>query len=302
MKKITLIAAAAAALLLASCSSGESSSAAETTASTTTTTSAVTEAVSSDDTSEEPVDTKGELAKAYTEKIKGGVFAYEADINVSNFGETPLSVKVNGDDIYVKKTTVSIDVEVYQTGGKAYNLMPAMKTYVVSDATTLDQQGVSDYALSSNATFVKSYKQDGFTVEEFEVPVLSVDPDVSLAISLDAGSNTVKYCFDDSGELKKIITDAGGLGDTVIVFKSLTFENVSIEMPDLTDWTEMKSGEQLDKVSTIKMGLARYGVTEEMVTAAGYTYEQLAEMEEQEVTDILVKIAEDNGLDFDPDA
>ena len=293
-----------AAAMLAGCGNKIDNNSAETT---TTTTAAsvsetVTEPVSSDDTHEETVDTKGEYTKAYTEKLKKGVYAMDATVTTSMFGETPLSFKVNGEDLYVKMSTMGIDVEVYQKEGKSYNLMPQMKTYVVSKATTLEQQGVNNYALNDGAEYLGNESEEGLIVEKYKLPILTVSSDISLDISIDAGSYECKYYYTKSGDLKKIFVNSPSTGETTVEINSLSFEDVTIELPDLTDWTEMTQGEKLDKVATIKMGLAVYGVTDEMVEKAGYTYEQLAEMDEQEVTEVLTKIAEDNGLNFDANA
>ncbi|MBR6102078.1 MAG: hypothetical protein IKP95_06610 [Ruminococcus sp.] len=305
MKKTaaTALALIAAGMLLCSCGGKEISGAPVTSAPETTTTPAETAPESSEeDSSEEIIETNGEYAKEFTRKIESGVYALEGTVQTAMFGESPMSVKVSGEDLYVKMTTMGIDVEVCQIDGVAYNLMPQMKTYTVSKATTVEQQGVNTYALSESAKFIGNEMEDGLIVEKYEIPIIVNKTDVSIDLGIDGGSYECRYYFDTNKELKKVSGNLPATGETVFTVTGLSFEDIKIELPDLTDWTELKQGEKLDKVATIKMGLAAYGVTEEMVTAAGYTYEQLAEMDEAEVTEILTKIAEDNGLTFDPNA
>ncbi|MBR1383199.1 MAG: hypothetical protein IJ555_05230 [Ruminococcus sp.] len=260
------------------------------------------ETSSEEETSIKELETNGDYTKAYSEKIKGGVYAMDGVITMPMFGETPMAVKVNGSDLYANITTLGVYVEVYQVDGKTYNLMPQVQSYMVTEAKTLQELGVSTYDLPSGSSYLRSYEENGLIVEEFEIPTVVVADDVSEDVQIDLGDNTsyvAKYYFDNSGLLKKVVSETPMLGETVFEINSLTFDDVVIELPDLSEWTEMKEGEQLDKAASLKMGLAIYGITEEMITDAGYTYEQLAEMEEEEVTEILTKIAEDNGLSFD---
>ena len=276
-----------------------SAPATETTTTTAEEVSSVEDTSSEDESARKEIETNGDYAKAYTEKIAGGVYSIDAVINMPMFGETPMTVKVNGNDLYANITTLGVNVEVYQVDGKTYNMMPQVQSYMITESKTLQELGVSTYELPAEAKFLGSYEENGLIVEKFELPTVTVSEDISLDVSIDGGSYEAEYYFDNSGNLKQIKTEVPLLGETVFEVKNISFDDVTIELPDLTDWTEMKEGEQLDKAATIKMGLSIYGVTEEMLTEAGYTYEQLAEMEEDEVTEIITKIAEDNGLTFE---
>lgn len=276
-----------------------SAPATETTTTTAEEVSSVEDTSSEDESTRKEIETNGDYAKAYTEKIAGGVYSIDAVINMPMFGETPMTVKVNGNDLYANITTLGVNVEVYQVDGKTYNMMPQVQSYMITESKTLQELGVSTYELPAEAKFLGSYEENGLIVEKFELPTVTVSEDISLDASIDGGSYEAEYYFDNSGNLKQIKTEVPLLGETVFEVKNISFDDVTIELPDLTDWTEMKEGEQLDKAATIKMGLSIYGVTEEMLTEAGYTYEQLAEMEEDEVTEIITKIAEDNGLTFE---
>lgn len=276
-----------------------SAPATETTTTTAEEVSSVEDTSSEDESTRKEIETNGDYAKAYTEKIAGGVYSIDAVINMPMFGETPMTVKVNGNDLYANITTLGVNVEVYQVDGKTYNMMPQVQSYMITESKTLQELGVSTYELPAEAKFLGSYEENGLIVEKFELPTVTVSEDISLDASVDGGSYEAEYYFDNSGNLKQIKTEVPLLGETVFEVKNISFDDVTIELPDLTDWTEMKEGEQLDKAATIKMGLSIYGVTEEMLTEAGYTYEQLAEMEEDEVTEIITKIAEDNGLTFE---
>lgn len=290
------------AAVLAGCGKKTEDSIAPATETTTTTAeevSSVEDTSSEDESTRKEIETNGDYAKAYTEKIAGGVYSIDAVINMPMFGETPMTVKVNGNDLYANITTLGVNVEVYQVDGKTYNMMPQVQSYMITESKTLQELGVSTYELPAEAKFLGSYEENGLIVEKFELPTVTVSEDISLDVSVDGGSYEAEYYFDNSGNLKQIKTEVPLLGETVFEVKNFSFDDVTIELPDLTDWTEMKEGEQLDKAATIKMGLSIYGVTEEMLTEAGYTYEQLAEMEEDEVTEIITKIAEDNGLTFE---
>ena len=276
-----------------------SAPATETTTTTAEEVSSVEDTSSEDESTRKEIETNGDYAKAYTEKIAGGVYSIDAVINMPMFGETPMTVKVNGNDLYANITTLGVNVEVYQVDGKTYNMMPQVQSYMITESKTLQELGVSTYELPAEAKFLGSYEENGLIVEKFELPTVTVSEDISLDASVDGGSYEAEYYFDNSGNLKQIKTEVPLLGETVFEVKNISFDDVTIELPDLTDWTEMKEGEQLDKAATIKMGLSIYGVTEEMLTEAGYTYEQLADMEEDEVTEIITKIAEDNGLTFE---
>ena len=307
-KNIALAALLAAGLALGSCSMGESiapsgqtvteSKPAQTTAAPETTAPVTSSAP--EESSVPVVETNGEYTKEYSEKIAQKAYSLDALTSSAHLPEKPMIVKVNGDDLYVKMSMGIVEVEVCQKDGKAYNLLPNLKSYSVSEATTLEKQGVTMYALPENARYVGNEMKDGLIVEVYEFPGVAVKNETDVEIDLPISYYQVRYYYSADKQLKKISLNDPVKGETTVTVNSLTFEDVSIELPDLTGWTEMNDSQQLDKVSSIKLALAIYGVTEEMVTKAGYTYEQIAEMDEEQATDVLVKIAEDNGLDFKP--
>ena len=235
----------------------------------------------------------GPLAKEYTEKLAGGVYTIDMTVKSDLTGEMPMQVEVNGQNAHLKTKTMGIEMEVYLVDGKTYSLMPSMNAYTVTDNSSLADQNINTYALADNAQLTESGEEDGMKTETYKIPVNSSG---NTSLNLDT---TVKYYFDADGNLKKILSSAPILGDTTVDINSVTFEDVNISLPDLSGMTKLEQNGQgqVDPKDAVKMTMSLLGISEDMVTKAGYTVEQLAGMETDKMAEVLADIAKKNGVE-----
>lgn len=225
---------------------------------------------------------EGELAKAYTDKLND---EFKIDMTVSSdlTGELPCEFASKDGNFYVKTSMMGINTEVYVVDSKAYMLLTDMKAYQIQEDVDLEEMGVNAFALDDSSKYVETKEEDGMTVEVYTVEQDSVEA-------------TVSYYFDEAQNIKKIVSESD-LANSTSVFNSIEYECDDIVLPDLTDWTEMKDGEELDPELQMKLSLSMFGVTEEMVAEAGYTYAQLAEMDDAQLEEALKKMGVDlSGL------
>ncbi len=242
----------------------------------------------------------GPLGKAYTESLANGVYSLDMTVSTSIAGEMPVKMEVNGKNIHSVFTVMGSEVESYIIDGKAYNIMPAMKAYVVTDASeaTNAMSGTSNYGLSVDQQLIDQGEEDGLKYEKYAVSYGAEGE------SIDEENSTVTtYYFDGDGNLKSLKSTAPVIGETTVTINSVSFDDVKIELPDLTGYTEMDqdamaNGEAADPKAVLEMTMNMLGITEDMVKKAGYTVDQLAEMDSEEFAPILVQIAKDNGLEL----
>lgn len=234
----------------------------------------------------------GELAKAYTDKLNSGTFEIDMTISSSLLGDdTPCSIAVKDGNYKVSLTMMGIAAEMYIVDGKAYTLMPDAQLYQTMDDIDINSLGVDTFALDDGAEYVETTEEDGYTVETYNIPV-SIDAESGVEVDNSSSLTTeTKYYFDSNGDLKKITTSGDISGDTTVTIDSLKFDDVEdIVMPDISDWTEMTDDAELDEETQMKLSLSMLGVTEEALTEAGYTYAQLAEMDDEEIMAVLEEL------------
>ena len=238
----------------------------------------------------------GPLGQAYNDKISAGKIQMEAKVDM--MGNQPVIVEKNGSDMHMQMSLFGMNLNIYQIGDKCYNLIPASKMYMSIPAEQAAMYTENDYAdgIADGSVFVESYEEDGFTVEKYTVKqemVVSLAEGVSMDMDESAQESTALYYFDADGNLKKIVTQ--GMMDTTVEFTKLAFEDVPVEMPDLSGWEEVTQ-DSITPVNQVKLTAGMIGITKEMIEDAGYTYESIAEMDEDKQNEVIQKIAEDNGI------
>ena len=186
----------------------------------------------------------GALTKAYTEKMASGDFAVEMKAEVMGM-ETNLALKKASDDMYCKLDLFGETIEIYKVGDTAVAVLPSEKKYgeVPEEQLASYTSSVSTYTLDENATFVGSAEEDGMTVETFKVP-LNVELGEGVTMESSEDNDTeMKYYFDADGNLKKVVSNSPMVGETTVEITSLSFEDVKIELPDLSDYEKVEQGE-----------------------------------------------------------
>lgn len=253
----------------------------------------------SDDAAPEEVvyENLGPLGNAYNNKVAAGKLQMEAKIDMT--GDQPIVLEKNGDDIHMQMSFFGMNLNIYQVDGKAYQLIPAAEMYAVVPPDQISAYTDTDYAegLDDSYTFVESYEEDGFTVEKYTVKedlVISVAEGVSYEMDETAQESTAYLYFDADGNLKKQKVE--GAMSTEVEFTKLEFEDVPVELPDISSWMEVTEDSELSPADEVRMNAGMMGITKDMIEAAGYTYESLAEMDEDAQSEALQKIAEDNGI------
>ena len=234
----------------------------------------------------------GPLGKAYTEKLASGVYTLDMTVKTSLTGETPMLLEVNGNDRHMKLTTMGVEMETYLIDGKTYNILASLNAYTVSTDGDDTSETIQTYGLTPDMKLADSGEQDGLKFEKYVV---------SFGDEADSSNDvTTTYYFDADGNIKKISADAPILGETEAVVNSVKFDDVKIELPDLSGMTEMNGDleNSLSNEDRIKMTMSMLGITEDMVTKSGYTMEGLAAMDENAIGKTLVQIAKDNGLEL----
>ncbi|MGN0622898.1 MAG: hypothetical protein ACI4JA_02990 [Oscillospiraceae bacterium] len=245
---------------------------------------------------------EGGLAKAYTEKLNSGEFAFDMTVSSDMTGEIPCSMAAKNGNFHVTMAMMGMNIEIYIVDGKAYTLMPEAKLYEVSEDIDLDEMGLDTFTLDEDYKYVETKEEDGMTVEVYTVPsegfdISGLESEEESSESDESSNDTVSYYFDADGNLKKIVTVSSLAGTTTVTVNSLAFECDDIVLPDLSDWVESKEGEELDPETQMKVTLSMFGVTEEMVKDAGFTYAQLAELEDEELMEALSEMGVDlSGL------
>ena len=189
----------------------------------------------------------GPLTKAYTEKMAAGVFSMEMKANVMSM-DTNITIKQNGENMFMALDLFGEQMEIYKVDGKAIVLLPSEKKYgeVPEDQLAQYTSSVNTYALADNAKYVGTTEEDGMTVETFKVPLdIELGEGVTLE-STEEGSNETetKYYYDADGNLKKIVTNAPMVGETTVEVVSLSFDNVTIELPDLSGYEKVEQTEE----------------------------------------------------------
>lgn len=244
---------------------------------------------------------EGGLAKAYSEKLKGGEFVFDMTLSTDMTGEMPCKISSKGKNYHVTMTAMGVNMDIYTVDGKTYTLMPDAKLYQVAEGEDMEDVGVDvdEFILSDDYKYVETKEEDGMTVEVFTAPAMDIEVESGVELEVgdddDSANNTVSYYFDADQNLKKIVTESSISGNSTVTVNSLAYECEDIVLPDLTGWTESKEGEELDEETQMKLSLSMLGVTEDMVTDAGYTYAQLAEMEDEELMSALEKMGVDLG-------
>ena len=237
----------------------------------------------------------GELTKNFSEDLQNK--AYEMDFKIIAKNATASgSMATDTKNIKVKAYISGLNIDAYVIGGKVYMLVPDAKAYMVyEDGYDLNKVGVNDYSLDKRAVYFGTEEKDGMICEKYGVPASkSAGADFEFNAERDT-TNT--YCFDkDTKKPLKLLTSSPITGDAEIQFTKLEFNTPEIKMPDITGWTELKQGEQLDSATQLRLTMSTLGITEDMLKKSGYTFDQIAAMSTKESTEALAKVMRDNGL------
>ena len=234
-----------------------------------------------EDSEPEGEGTFGPLTQAFADKIKAGKYAMKMKMDASAFlgatGMIDTEFKYNNGDSYVHTTLMGMETEIYTVAGTSITVLTASNTY--QEGSNVNVSFADNLTRPDGATYVGSSEEDGLTVEKYTI----------------AGGGEGKFCFDSDGNIKKIVTSGSDFGDMTVEIDSISFDDVTIELPDLSKMTKYDPT-NTDPTEAIKMTLSVLGITEDMVTKAGYTYDQLAGMGD-EMLEVVKKIAKDNGID-----
>ncbi len=218
----------------------ESSSAADESSSEADATSSEADASSDDPTSEAPAGEAGPLTQAFAEKLKEGNYAIETKTTIPGMedlgmNETNMSIKMNGEDFYINIDLFGMAIEVTKLGDKCIAVVPEEKMYMEADPKELgiDLSQFQSYIPNDKGTFTGSAEEDGLTVESYSVP-LDVELGEGVTMTEAPDDTVVKYYYDANGDIKKIVTDTGIMGESTMEITSLTVGGVTIELPDTT--------------------------------------------------------------------
>jgi hypothetical protein len=179
----------------------------------------------------------------------------------------------------VTMTYGGVYTEFYTIDDQTYMLMPDISFYQTTDETS----GLLDslFLIDSGYTVSSTETADGVTTEVYS----STDSS--------GGKGTYTFKFDEeTGDILSL--DAESDSDTIsVTVNSIDYEGEDIAMPDITGWQDMTDTSSLDDAAQIKLALYYMGIDEEQVEEAGYTYEELAEMSSDELSEAFTKLGAD---------
>ncbi|WP_124098274.1 hypothetical protein [Ruminococcus sp. Marseille-P6503] len=286
--------------VFASCENDDSSSEKTSDSKTEVTSSSAAEESAAESEAESGTDGDTRLAEAYTAKLDSGEYIMDVTITSDLTGEMPCVISAKNGNYYVKTTVMGVEAEVYVIDGTGYMIMPDLEAY---QNIELDDLGVDTFALDDSYEYVETKEEDGLTVEVYKAEYsddydLEIDSsedgdDVSEAEDDYALVSTVTYYFDESGELKKVVTSDELSGETTAVINSLEWTADDIAQPDLSGLTELTEDAELSEEAQLKLTLSMFGVTEKMLTEAGYTYADLLALDEEELMAVLAELGID---------
>lgn len=251
MKK--MIPVIAAAVMLCSCGSGADSS-------------------SGDGGSKTQADT---LAQRFSDKLDAG--EYDIEMRVSgNLYESEMKCHMWGrdGDGCVAMDDGGVHTEFLTVDNETYMLVPDVQCYELFDSSG-----------GFGNTFVKIGKGDELQSSDTK------DGKVTEVYTGDGGE-VFTFVFDEESGSLKTFTAERESGTTRTEIDSISWECSGVDMPDLSEWADVGESAMVSDVTQLKFSLyIAGGVTEEDVLAAGYTYEQICQMdldERNKVTDELL--------------
>ena len=216
-------------------------------------------------------------------------------------GEMPCVITSKGGNYYIEMTAMGLKAEVYIIDGKGYTIMPDADVYQVMDDVDLGDLGVNTFGLNDSYQYVETKEEDGLTLEVYKA-VFTDDYDLgseNADDSTDSSKNeytvetTVTYYFDSNGDLKKIVSNDDFSGETTATINSAEWTAEDITLPDLSGLTEMTDDSELSDEASMKIMLSMFGVTEDMLKEAGYTYDDLLALEDDELMGVLADLGVD---------
>ena len=247
---------------------------------------------------EEAVPELGPLTAAYNENVSANNYSMKIKLSAMAI-ESEMRFDRCGDDYYADLDIFGMHMQVYKVGDKAVTLLPDADAYLEGDGG-IDISQLDTYVVPADSTYVGSEEVDGFIVETYTTPFDMGDMEIDETDSESGASDVAetKYYYDELSNLKKIVTTAPFVGESIVEFEDLSFMNTKIEMPDTSKLT-VYDPENPDPVVAGKLVCAFYGVTEDMLKKAGESYESVGKMDDETVQETLGKIASDNGLDVE---
>ncbi len=215
------------------------------------------------------------LAKQFSDKLDQGTYditthvsgdKYTAEMKCHMWGrDGDGGVSMDDNGVYTEFITID---------GGTYMLVPAVECYEL-----MDQSGGFGNA------FIKIGDDD--KLESSDVK----DGEVTEVYSNEEGEKFT-FVFDEkNGELKTFTAERES-GKTITEIDSLSWECKGVELPDLSTWSDVGENAMISDVTQLKFSLyVAGGITEDDVKAAGYTYEQICQMDLEErnkITDELL--------------
>lgn len=264
-------------LVLCSCSNDDSSSGST---SSNEAEQASASASASDDTAASS-DNSDTLARQLSDNLDLGEYAIDMVISGDGYDSAmPCKMTAKDGSGFVSMTVSGVYTEFYTVDGVTYMLMPDIACYEI----TGDEGSFSGNAfvkVSDDDVLTDTYTEDGRITEVFS--------------SLDSDGSTETYTFVfDEEELTLIsLTAETADGTTLTEINSISLSGVDIELPDLSGWQNVSDTDSVDDVTYMKLTLYYMGITEEMVEEAGYTFDEIAAMDESELNDLLSEMGVD---------
>lgn len=217
------------------------------------------------------------LAEQLTDNLKTGNYAIDMVISGDEYGgDMPCKLVAKDGNTLTAMTYGGVYTEFYTIGNESYMLMPDICFYQATD----EKSGLLDglFVIGEGDTISGVETADGVTTEIYT----STD---------DSGvKDTYTYLFDEeTGELMSLEAVNGEESVSVTV-NSINFSGADIKLPDLTGWQDMADVEKLDAKEQMKLTLYYMGVTEEQLEESGYTYDDLAEMSDEELNEAFAKL------------
>ena len=193
------------------------------------------------------------LAEQFVETLSSDNYALTLSMSDESMGDVVMAFAYAGEDSYLKYEMMGYTMEIYSVDGYTYTLDSSTNSYykTENEGDSLETSGMEN-VLPEGYKFVSSEEtEDGLTCETYTIPVESYDDltTESTEDSVVTNEATIKFYFNSDGVIVKIVSDESGEEYTMDVteFKS---GDVTIELPDLSEWTEMDANSLMGDIDT----------------------------------------------------
>jgi hypothetical protein len=220
------------------------------------------------------------LAEELSDNLDSGMYSLDMTISGTDYTtEMPCKICEADGDGYVYMEISGIPTEFYTVDSQTYMLFSDIKCYQITEDS--GSFGNVLFKIGEGDTLTSTDTADGKTTEVY----------TSTSDSSDEKS-TYPFVFDEETGTLESFKSVSGDTTTEISVSSVSWDNVKIEMPDLSDWADISDTDSLDETTQNKFALYCMGVTEDIMQEKGYSYDDFDKLTDDDIQALI----DDMGL------